>query len=204
VKFEVGDPIDSAHCTTLVHELYRCKDSFELFVFYADQLIIAGRTKERSYRAYNAYADFIHHLYEFIQGCLVRDAGNTFITKKKGKEKNAILDYYVMHHAQRVMNQYRDAIKRGSAPDWVNDISFYDVTVPEEFAKDFRRYRNKVVGHVAYERSSKLSLTNFYNKYHKFLYYLYIDSMQAWGNHDEFPDLKEITDFTVMIEERDK
>lgn len=121
---------------------------------------------------------------------------------KKGAERTLIIEGYIMFHAQRILNGYRDAIKEGRAPEWVNDISYYDVTVPTSFANDFREYRNKVCGHVAYERSSQLSLSQFYKKYHKFLYLLYSDAMRWWGSKGEaFPDLKEITDFTVMLEE---
>jgi hypothetical protein len=52
-----------------------------------------------------------------------------------------------------------------------------------------------------HERSSKLSLSQFYQKYHKFLYLMYRDAMYWWGKKgEEFPDLKEITEFTVMLE----
>jgi hypothetical protein len=159
-----------------------------------------GRTRELSYRTYNAYTNFIHHLYEFIMGCLARDVGDTNITNKKGDERIRVIEGYIMHHAQRVMNQYRDAIRNGTAPSWVNDINYYDVHVPTDFAKDFREYRNKAVGHVAHERASKLSLSEFYQKYHKFLYYIYRDSIHWWGKRgEEFPDLKEITEFSVTI-----
>lgn len=199
MKFKAGDSVDSDHCTVLEHEFYRCQDSFKQFSLYGQQLILQGKTRELSYRAYNAYADFIHHLYEFMLGCHARDAGNTKITNKKGEERTKIIEAYIMHHAQRVMDQYRDAIQSGTAPDWVNDISYYDVPVPEDFAKDFREYRNKVVGHVAHERSSKLSLSKFYHKYHKFIHQIYLDSSHFWGQREEFPDLKEITDFSLTL-----
>lgn len=203
MKFAAGDEIDSDHCTVLEHEFYRCQDSFKQFESYGQQLILQGKSRKRSYRTYNAYADFIHHLYEFMLGCHARDAGNTNITNKKGPERTKIIESYIMHHAQRVMTQYADSIRRGTAPDWVNDISYYDVTVPEDFAKDFREYRNKVIGHVAYERSSKYSLTGFYHKYHKFMCYLYRDAIHFWGRCEELPDLKEITDFSLMLEQKD-
>ncbi len=202
MKFEVGGSVDSDHCTALTHEMFRCHDEFQRFTHYATTMIMKGRTREVSYRAYNAYSSFVHHLYEFILGCNARDSGNTKITNKKVEDRTLIIDSYIMHHAQRVMDQYRDAIKDDRAPDWVNDIGFFDVKVPKEFAKEFREYRNKVCGHVAYERSSKLSLTQFYDSYHKYLYYLYRDSVGSWGpKKGEFPDLKEITDFCVWIEE---
>lgn len=200
MKFNAGDSLDKEHCIVLTHEFLRCDDSFKEFCRYAEQMILQGKTREISYRTYNAYTNFIHHLYEFLLGCCVRDFGNTNITNKRAEEKIKIIEDYIMHHAQRVMHQYRDAIGRRAAPSWVNDISYYDVKVPADFAKDFREYRNKAIGHVSHERASKLSLSEFYGKYHKFLFYLYQDSVYWWGNHKgEFPDLKEITDFSVMV-----
>lgn len=202
VKFNAGDALDTDHCTVLTHEFFRCDDSFKEFSRLAEQMIMLGRTRERSYRTYNAYTNFIHHLYEFLLGCHARDASNTDITNKKGDERIAILQAYITHHAQRAMNQYRDAIKNGTAPSWVNDIRYYDVAVPDDFAKDFREYRNKAIGHVAHERASTLSLSEFYHKYHKFLYYMYRDAFYWWGNRsEEFPALKEITEFSVMLQE---
>lgn len=200
MKFETGDAIDHDHCVVLTHEFLRCEDSFKEFHQSAEELILQGQTKERSYKTYNAYTRFIHHLYEFLMGCHARDAGNTKITNKKGEDRTIVIDHYVMHHAQRVMNNYCEAIKNGTAPSWVNDIKYYDVIIPADFAKDFREYRNKAIGHVAYERASQLSLSEFYQKYHKFLYYLYKDSISWWGRRaGEFPDLKEITDFSLML-----
>jgi len=202
VKFKAGDAVDSDHCTVLTHEFLRCDDSFKEFYRSAEEMINYGRTRERSYKSYNAYTRFIHHLYEFIMGCHARDSGNTKITNKTGDDRIKIVDGYVMHHAQRIMNNYRDAIKRGNAPSSVNDVEYYDELVPCDFAKDFREYRNKAIGHVAYERASKLSLSDFYQKYHKYLYHLYQDSIYWWGNRaNEFPDLKEITEFSVMLSE---
>jgi hypothetical protein len=202
VKFETGGKLDLDHCTALTHEFFRCDDAFKQFCHYAELMITKGKSREISYRAYNSYASFIHHLYEFLMGCHVRDAGNTNITNKKGDDRIRVIEGYVMHHVQRVMNQYRDAIKNGTAPSWVNDIGYYDVAVPDSFAKDFREYRNKICGHVAFERSSALNLSEFYQKYHKFLYYIYRDSIHWWGNNtQEFPDLKDITAFSVMVEE---
>jgi len=200
VKFETGGEVDNNHCTVLTHEFLRCDDAFKEFCKYAEQMIMQGQTREISYKTYNSYTSFIHHLYEFLQGCHARDANNTDITNKKGEIRVKIIEGYLMHHAQRIMDQYRDAIRNGTAPSWVNHISCYDVTVPADFAKDFREFRNKAISHVAYERASTLSLTEFYQKYHKFLYLLYRESIYSWGRHsEEFPNLKEITDFSVML-----
>ncbi|QOJ23537.1 MAG: hypothetical protein HRU78_07660 [Gammaproteobacteria bacterium] len=202
MKFDAGGVIDNDHCIVLTHEFLRCDDSFEEFRKYAELMIIQGQTREISYKTYNAYTSFILHLYEFLMGCLARDAKNTDITNKKGDERIRIIEGYVMHHAQRIIDQYRDAIKNGTAPSWVNHINCYDITVPDDFAKDFREFRNKAIGHVAYERASTLSLTEFYQKHHKFLYLLYRESIYWWGQRsEEFPNLKEITEFSVMLEQ---
>ena len=202
MKFETGDDVDNAHCTVLTHEFLRCDDAFKEFCKHAEQMIMQGQTRELSYKAYNAYTSFIHHLYEFLMGCHARDAKNTGITNKKGAQRTRIIEGYVMHHAQRIMDQYRDAIRNGTAPSWVNHISYYDITVPADFARDFREFRNKAIGHVAYERASTLSLSEFYQKYHKFLYLLYRESIYWWGQRsEEFPNLKEITEFSVMLAE---
>lgn len=201
MQFKIGSEVDSEHCNALMHEYYCCEDAFNTFCYFGEMMVKNGRTNEVSYRAYNAYGSFIHSLYEFLLGCFARDARNTNITNKKGEDRTLIIEHYITRHAQRVMDQYRDAIKERRAPDWVNDISYYDVSVPKEFAKDFREYRNKICGHVAYERSSKLNLSQFYQKYHKFLYYMYRDSMHYYGRKGgDFPDLKDITDFSIMIE----
>ena len=200
MKFLSGSEIDSDHCKALTHEYLKCDDAFNLFKNYAEIMITKGRTAELSYRNYNAYSSFIHHLYEFMIGCLARENGNTDITNKRGDERTKIVEDYITFHTQRVFNSYCDAIKRGTAPSWVNELSYYDIIVPIEFSTEFRKFRNKIVGHVTYERVSKLSLSKFYQQYHKFLVYLFLDAKHMWGNSAEnFPDLKEITEFSVMI-----
>lgn len=194
------EKIDSDHCKAMVHEYFRCEDAFQSFCKHSEYMILKKKNREVSYMAYNAYASFIHHLWEFLQGCHARDAKKKNITNKKGNERIRVIESYVSFHAQRIFDQYRDAIKGGYAPEWVNHISYYEIKVPNEFASEFRKYRNKVSGHVDHERVSNLSLTEFYQKYHKFLYYLFLDAKKMWGtNSAEFPDLKEVTDFCIMI-----
>lgn len=205
MKFTVGDNIDEDHCVALTHEFFRCKDSFQEFKRYAALLENNKNSREYSYKAYNAYASFIHHLYEFLLGSYIRDQGNTNKKYKDNDERIKINEDMIIREAQRIMNKYHDSIKRGDAPEWVNDIQYYDITISSDFAKDFREYRNKVVGHVSYERVLKLSLSEFYCKYHKFLYYLYIDFAEWWAKKpdQEFPDLKEITNFSILIQRKD-
>lgn len=204
MRFEIGSEIDTNHCSALTHEYFKCDDAFNLFKRYAEISIASGETPELSYRMYNAYSSFIHHLYEFMLGCFARDMQNTHITNKKGDERVQIIESMLTSSAQRVFNNIRDAIERGSAPSWVNHINYYDITIPGSFSTDFRQYRNKVSGHVAHERISELSLSEFYQKYHKYLVELYFDAQYMWGKRpDNFPDLKEITDFSVIAGRQD-
>jgi hypothetical protein len=46
---------------------------------------------------------------------------------------------------------------------------------------------------------SKLSLTEFYDKHHKYVYLLYLAAKSWWGReHEEFPDLDEIAAFSIF------
>ena len=200
MQFKSGSEIDSAHCTVLTHEYFRCHDYLTQFTKLGEEMILNGRTNELSYRTYNAYAGFVHHLYEFLMGCYAREQGNTEITSKR-KERETVLDAMVYSSTQRIMNKRKEAIEKGYAPEWENHISYYSEPVPEEFPREFRNFRNKISGHVSYKRASELSLTDFYRKYHKYLYLLHHDGRYFWGQKEgEFPNLREITEFSLMLE----
>ena len=201
MKFTAGDQTDSDHCIALVHEFIRCDNSFNEFAALGEKMIRYGRNREISLRTYDAYARFIHHLYEFLIGCIAREVHDTKITNKKGQDKTTLIDNYITSQARRVLNKWVDDIANGTAPAWANHIDCYKVPVPTDFARNFREYRNKIIGHVAHERSSQLSLTEFYRKYHKFLFLLYQDSISFWRNRgNELPDLGEITEFSLLLE----
>lgn len=200
MKFKIGDTTDSAHCTALKHEFLRCEDAFKDFAMYSKFMIrqqmgkpSPDETRYIAYRAYNAYSRFIHHLYEFMVGALVRETGSTEQIRADQAES------YINGHAQRILTGRRNDILNGTAPAWENHISAYPQKVPENFARDFRDFRNKLSGHVKHERSS-MNLSDFYANYHKYLYMLYWNCLGHWGLRDEeFPDLKEITDFSVLL-----
>jgi hypothetical protein len=209
VKFKPGDKLDSAHCTALKHEFLRCEDAFKDFETYGTLMIMkaqaeaAGRAEASpeenrliAYKTYNAYARFIHHLYEFTLGAFQRDRGDTM------KLQGAIATRYIQGYAQHVLTGRRQAILNGTAPAWENDISYYPAKAPPEFATKFRQLRNKISAHVTHERSS-IDLTDFYEKYHKYVHMLYWNCLGHWGLRDkEFPDLNEITRFSVLIKKR--
>jgi hypothetical protein len=134
--------------------------------------------------------------------CHAREARNTSITNKRGADRTEYLDALIMSDANRVVNKVIGNIRLGIAPIWENDIFHYEslLPVPQEFAKDFRVYRNKISGHASFERISELNLTEFYEKYHFYLHLLYRVQGEWWGsNRDEFPYLKDVTNFLKTI-----
>jgi len=193
MKFKPGDATDSNHCIALQHEFLRCQDAFLDFEKSATTMILQGQNRLLAYKAYNAYSRFIHHLYEFLLAAMARDLGDTGQLRAEEAER------YITGEAQRILERTRKAIQGGTAPSWENHISYYPKEIPREFAGEFREYRNKAFGHVTHQRAH-LNLSDFYEKNHKYIYMLYRDCLGWWrlrGN--EFPDLKEITEFSVLI-----
>lgn len=210
MKFNIGSDTDTALCVALKHEFLRCEDAFKEFEHYATAMIMRAQQQAQektadiphekrwmAFKAYNAYARFVHHLYEFLLGALARERGNTETIRAEDANR------WMQSNAQRVLTGRRTAILNGNAPSWENHISAYPEQVPPEFAQEFRLVRNKANGHVTHERSGK-SLTEFYGRYHKFIYMTYWNCLGHWGTHrdQEFPDLKEMTEFSVLIQKK--
>jgi hypothetical protein len=196
MRFQLGDATDEALCIALQHEFLRCEDAFDDFVSSSRIMIIQGENPRIAYRAYNAYARFVHHLYEFVLGAVARERQNT------EQLKFDMADCYVGSEIQRLLTNRREAIINGTAPAWENHISVYPESIPKDLPLDFRRCRNIVSGHVKYERTG-LNLSDFYDKYHTYLYMLYEDIKSWWGRlPNRFPDLKEITAFSVLVKDK--
>jgi hypothetical protein len=117
--------------------------------------------------------------------------------------KKDMADKYIASYTWRILKNRRDAILNGTAPPWENHISAYPENVPPKFPEEFRKYRNIASGHVKPERAH-LSLTDFYERNHKYLYMLYQDAKYWWGRSgEEFPNLEEITAFSVVVKDSD-
>lgn len=206
VKFEIGSSTDRAHSVALKHEFLRCEDAFTEFTLYGSALrdlakrkyqiplSNTGRDRLTAFRTYNAYTRFVHHLYEFLLGGFARERQST------AKISAVDAGIWIEGQVQRILRGRRNAILRGTAPDWENDLSYFPETVPSTFACDFRLIRNKANGHVTYERAA-LRLTDFYIANHKYLMMLYWNCLGFWGirKHADFPDLQEITDFSMIV-----
>lgn len=185
------------HATAMMHEILRCRDALDAFGDLASLMISGDDSIRTKFRAYNSYAYFLQHLYEFYVACMDREK----LLPKSGRERTDRIDEILTEEAQRAIDRRRHAIENGYAPSWENDISYYQVVVPAEFGSDFRKHRNKVASHTTHERISRFSLTEFYAKYHRFLMELYQQTGLAWLSHAEkaWPDLGEVTSFSVAI-----
>jgi hypothetical protein len=197
MKFEIGDEIDQALTTTLVHELVLCKDSFERFAALAKMNIMGRRDKATKIKCHDAYASFLHHLYEFYVGCIKRDFRSTETVQSK------VLDHIFHREVVKLLKNRVDAIIGGYAPSWENHISVYQVEVPAEFGTHFRKIRNRTA-HASTRRSlpgDELSLGQFYEKYHGFVYLLYYSAQWLWTVKDiEAHDWKSIEEFDLTVQ----
>jgi hypothetical protein len=201
VKFKHGDKTDEKHCKALQHEFFRCHDAFTEFVALATQTLSTGDNKLSAYRMYNAYARFIHHLYEFMTGALARELNDTRIAKTN-QEVQAKVEQYVTSHAGRLLRNKRQAIDNVKAPGWEQALASLPPSVPPEFAARFREHRNVVSGHVKHERAA-LDLSDFYQRYHFYMFLLYRDAYGWWGlKGKEMPDLDAITNFSVLVKQQ--
>src|ERR1017187_3689401 len=113
MKFLPGDATDIDLCVALHHEFLRCHDAFTEFRVYASRSILVGENSWLAFKTYNAYSRFVPHLYEFMVGALMRDRGNTTITKG---DKAVEVTQFISAHAQTILTKKREAIKNGTAP----------------------------------------------------------------------------------------
>lgn len=194
MKFSISDITDQHLTTSIAHEYLKCRDCFNLFV-QNESLKIKINTKEIRIRSYNLYSDFLLHLYEFYVGCFKRD-------RKSTEEIHWVaLDKLFTSEAQKLIDNSADRIRNGRAPTWENDISYYQVSVPDEFGMHFRRIRNRH-GHVDYKRASgeEITLSEFFRKCHKFIYILYSTPAWIWQVNDiENYDFRSIEEFEIAI-----
>jgi hypothetical protein len=134
MKFQPGDATDTALCVALKHEFLRCDDAFNDFASSATTMIEQGENRRIAYKTYNAYARFIHHLYEFILGAVAREQGDTAQLSPDWAER------YIASHTQRILTNRRNDILNGTAPVWENHISAYPEKIPPAFAAEFRKF----------------------------------------------------------------
>jgi hypothetical protein len=179
-----------------VHEFFLCKQSFEQFTHLAKLQIVGHRDKSIKISCHDAYANFLHHLFEFHVGCLKRDLRDTRDIASE------TLDKVFNNEVRKALKARTEAIEQGIAPAWENHISTYQVDVPPEFGTQFRRIRNRTA-HAGTKRSvpgTDLSLAKFYELYHLFVYLLYYSGQWLWTVKDiEAHDWKAIEEFDLAV-----
>lgn len=191
MKFEFGDDLDRKLCIALKHEFLRCDDAFHAFEVAALNLVAAEGDRRFAYTAYNAYARFVHHLYEFLISAASRELKNV------SSLPAVVADQWIAMYTQRVLTNAREAIISGRDPS--RKLENIPVRVPLHFPREFRSCRHVAIGHASYKRAS-MSLSAFFNDNHGYLYLLYADAGSWWGRQtDEFPDLEEITAFSLGL-----
>lgn len=158
--------------TTLAHEFKRCKTAWSTYcIFYT--LLHEGKAGENiKIGAYDSYVDFASHLYEFYLACIVHDE------RYPKHPKPDQIDAAMHKEASRLLQMRRDRILRGDAPSWENPVSYYEVQIPDEFGKHFRKVRN-LRAHASGQRVT-FNLGKFYQDYHRFLYLMYAECTWLW------------------------
>ncbi len=180
MKFSIGDDIDRALTTAISHEMLLCEESFDRFVAIGSLNILGRTDKATKLALYASYTRFLQHLYEFYLACYQRDRQSLVAIA------STQIDVLLNGEVRKLLKNRRDAIDGGYAPAWENSRSVYEVEVPEHFAAQWRRVRNRTV-HVSTKRSSPLSdirLVDFYNHFHHFVYLLYSSAMSHWAVRD--------------------
>lgn len=179
MKFEIGDLTDSALTTTAVHEMALCQQAFDRFVYFSGLNILGEDAKSVKVQSYNAYSEFLHHLYEFYVACFKRDRRST------AKIPYGDLDALLNLEVEKLLRNRRQAIEQGYAPSWENHISVYQVEVPQNFGTDFRKLRNRAA-HADPSRAvpGELSLGAFFTECHRFIVLLYQSGLAFWTVKD--------------------
>lgn len=170
---------DRLFTNALVHEFKRCHDAFSRYTGLHLLLLSGNTDRTVAIASYNAYSDFVSHLYEFYVGCIKLD--NRFGRNVSGKAADAVINAEV----KKLLKIRRERILRGNAATYENHLSHYEVEVPEEFGSMFRSVRN-MRSHAIPERS-EFDLADFYHKYHRFIYLLFEEPQWLWST-DKLPD----------------
>jgi len=180
----------------------RCEDAFEEFALVATNSLTQPGSNWLAYRAYNAYARFIHHLFEFMSAAYCVERQDT------SSPNSYEVDRFIQNECQRILSGRRQSIINGTAPSWENHISAYPEVAPTEFSVCLRRARNIAFGHAKHQRMS-YDLSEFYRKYHGMAYLIFYNIRGFWGHRSEmwegggekFPHLGQVTAFSIAVDE---
>ncbi|MDN4078224.1 hypothetical protein QYF52_09780 [Paenibacillus polymyxa] len=200
-KFEIGDETDQNIVKVIVHEYFRCTVAFESFVQYIpkNNTEFLNPDSKTNLLRYNAYSLFIQHLYEYFVGCVKRGYHNT---RNIPGEK---IDVLLNGEVEKNLRGWRIVIDSGTAPSWAKDRSYFEDQCPPEFGKNFRHIRNSL-SHADFRRiegGDRITLTDFFNKYHKYVMLLYRNGKEFWTIDDlNEIDLGDVTAFSRQTFQR--
>lgn len=182
----------SSLTTVLLHEYRRASLAFQEFLAVAERLIGGDSKIQIRLATYDSYGRFIHHLFEYYKGCIETVGPKTI--ELKGVE----LDRRIQAETMKLMGHRAERIARGEGASWDNTEVYYREPVPAEFARDFRLVRNQLA-HVSVERADptrRVSLPDFFVRYHRFALLLYEEPLGLWQVKEESAvDWKEIERF---------
>ncbi len=192
---------------TLAHEFRRCSNSFNEFAKVIAYLP-ENNTKEKRIECYNLYADLIKFLYEFYKGLIDHHypgLKDSLLRKLYpdciGKKDYEKLDNIITEEVRKLYRNRKERILRGERDTLGHNIQFYEREVPYEFGVHFRYIRNRnshtLIGRVS--SSATITLSDFYQSYHKFIIILYYEAKSLWiTNLDEY-DFREIENFADNV-----
>ncbi len=200
MNFNHLDATDNALTVTAAHDYLRAQAAWELFLQLSSDNINGKEDKRHLLAMYDAYARFVHHLYEFYVACIKRNRQST--SDIPHPERDRILQV----EASKLMNNRAARIRRGDAPSLENSPEYYETPVPPYFAEHFRTVRNRTA-HADYRRSlptSGISLADFFRQYHRYILLLFEEAHFVWNVKDvENFDWGEITEFNLVVRSGD-
>ena len=191
---------DSDLIVTIHHESFLMKASFDEFEYLAKKQILDALNAVEKVRLFSAYTSFLHHLYEFYVAYFMREqGGDEGFSGRHGADKK---DKLFTSETRRVFKRFCSRLTEGRGYGWENDLSYYDVEIPMEFAKKFRKIRNSTAHAITERNSEDNNLTDFYTNYHKFIYELYRSAREYWGRFEiDNLDMKSIGSFSVVVKQ---
>jgi hypothetical protein len=191
-KRRIPAETDRRLVAALEHEMQLCRAAFARFEHFGGREVMGDKSRTNTRQSHDAYAEFLRTLYGFYLGCFQRDRADLRSIESDDADQlfTALIERYL---ARR-----RNLIQRGLAPKSENDLSYYEIPAPKEFAAQFRRIRN-ANSHVSIHRIQSerdWSLTDFYDRCHRLVMILYQDAW-TWGRSGRQTDLGNVDTFTV-------
>lgn len=176
--------MDRRLCSALKHQFLRCREAYGDFIVASQKIRQGDEGRAISYRAYNAYARFLLHLYDLFMAWEQRGRNNTSPIPLEQ------VDTVIASFARTALE---------CVPASFNSGLVASVESSNKFAEAFRKARHTALRQVGHERA-ELKLSTFYRDHHKYLLSVFTGSIGMCGHiGEEFPDLGEVTAFAFIV-----